>query len=225
MKYYIIYLLLGIFLLSSCGKKWKKPTHISTTFLIDNTNSGLVNISSGNITISEIDFNGTREQGTKNVSFIKPYDNGLIIPLSPSKSVSDITFDIPQGTYTEMKLNIKSKTLNNSPSLSINGSYTNTLSVTIPLVFNLDADENVEIIPKSTNGETEFTLVENRTSKMNIKLNPVYWFQTVTQIMLENADSTDIGGIMTIVISKNSNENIYNMVVNRIQDGNLATFD
>lgn len=225
MKYSIPFLLLFAVLLQSCGKKWKEPTHISSIFLLSNPNSGLVKIVSGNIVINELDFNGTRKQGTKNVSFVKNYDGGLTIPLVSSKTSSDILFDIPQGTYTEMNFKIKLKDFNNNPSITLNGTYINTLSVSVPLIFNLNADENIETAPRSSNGGTEIILIENKPAQVNIDLNPYYWFQTISQVLLENADLTDVGGVMTIIINKDNNEDIYNSVVGRIKDGNDSVFE
>lgn len=225
MKYIITFtLLVVIFLLPSCGKKWKKPTHISCFFLLNNSSPGLVNITSGNIVISEIDFNGKRKQGTTNVSFQKNFDNGLNIPLSLSKSVSDIIFDIPQGTYTTADFNIKIKDLNNNPSLTLTGTYINTLSVSVPLIFTMDADETIEPTSKSANGGTEIILIENKPPQLNINLNPNYWFQSISQYMLESAELTDVDSVMTIQINKDKNPEIYNLIVGRIKNGSEAVF-
>lgn len=249
------YLLFCVALLCSYGcqkKKWKKPAHFNCTLALNNPNTGLVQIHYGNFTVEEINFNGTRKQGEKNISFNKMFDNGISVYTEyyhPTYSASyqsyhqsyyqsytqknsqpnpEIIFDIPQGTYTGINFNLKLSSFSNNKSLVLNGTYTNSFGTKIPVVFTLDASVNILPFSKFTNGGNEIVFVEGKTYETKVNFDPGYWFASVSQSMLQNANLTSSGwgwGNNVMYINKTDNANIYDIVVGRIKDGNEIVFN
>jgi hypothetical protein len=218
---------LGILVLfSSCGKKWKKPTDVAYLFQMNsNVSSSYVRINSGTIVLEELDFDGTRKQGENEISFDKKFENGQTITFTSSPSNSGISFDIPQGTYTEIRIRLKIKDFNSNNSLTLSGYYINTVNDTLPVLFDFAKSETIEIKAASANGSPEIVLMEDKPSGATVVLHPHYWFSTVTQNMLENADTTIINGIPSILVNENDNEDIYDLIIGRIRDGSEVLFN
>lgn len=173
---------------------------------------------SGNIMIANFTFDGKRVRGG-DVYFTKTYSQGLNIFFDPNTAVSEWNFDIPQGTYT--KINISYKTYGNSGDkhIVVKGTYKNTVNNMIyPVQFEFEAEEYYNIVAKTTSGSTEIVLSKDVSASALIKADPVYWFQTVTTSMMNNATLTTINGNPTILISDATNEDIYDAVRDRMDD-------
>lgn len=252
------FLLLIVFLLillcHGCQKKkWKKPAHITCSLELDNSSTGLIKIHYGNFTVEEVAFDGTRKQGANNISFEKKYDGGSVmytpyyqpaytstyisyytsyyqsyLQSGSQASPSIITFDIPQGTYTNFDLELKLKTINNNQSLVLHGTYTNSFFMKIPVVFTLEAGETIIPVAKTSNGGTEFVFVEGQTYAGKIVFNSTHWFESISKNMLESANLTSVGwgwGNNVMYIDKTNNTNIYDIVVARIKSDSEIIFN
>lgn len=175
--------------------------------------------------LEELDFDGTRKQGQNDISLVKKFETGFNIPFNQNASGTGITFNIPQGTYTEIRISLRVKDFNNAPSIILNGYYVNTIGNTLPVYFEYENNEHIEIAAKTSSGNTEIVLIEDKPSNAAIILNPHYWFGPVTQNMLETADTTIINSVPNIIITKDDNEDIYDLIINRIRDGNEVIFN
>ncbi|MEW6468339.1 MAG: hypothetical protein AB1458_05405 [Bacteroidota bacterium] len=218
-----VYFLLALsFLIASCEKKWKKPTDVSFGFQLNsNSGSGLIKFTSGYILLDRIDFDGERKQGSNNVDFSKDYDPNVQIDLSTINLSSGIAFDIPQGTYTRIDLNVRTEEQQNSmPNLVIYGTYINTINDTLAVQFEFNSGESFEITAQSSSGGNEIVLIEDQPSTTKIVFNPKYWFDVVPQSMLDSANITIVNGVQTIIVSENDNQDIYQLAADRIRDGN-----
>lgn len=237
--------LLVLILLSACQKKkWKKPVHIACSLELTDSNTGLVKIHYGSFIVKEIDFDGSRKQGANSISFNKKLETEAAIytpyyqssytstytfyyssyyasytQLNPEAS-PEITFDIPQGTYSQFNLDLKLKINSANQSLVLYGTYTNSFQIKIPVVFSLDIAETIS--SSASNGEIVF--VEGNDYKASIVFNTANWFESVSQNMFENANLTTVGfwpwGNKVMYINKNENSAIYDLIVGRIRTGN-----
>lgn len=226
--YIIAGVLLVVITFSSCEKKkWKKPTDVSFGFRLNsNSGNGLIKFSSGYFLLSRIDFSGDRNQGSSPVEFSKDYEPNSQIYFNPNVLSGSISFDIPQGTYTKIDMKVRTEEQqNNAPTLIIYGTYINTISDTIAVRFEFTSGESFEIQGVNSSGGTEILLMEDKPSSTSIIFNPKYWFDVVPQSMLESATIVLESNIQTMIINESDNDDIYQLVVGRIKDGNELIFN
>lgn len=228
-KPYIKYILaLVVIFFVSCkeskNKKWKIPTDVSFKMDINRSVAlgGALSWTNGNIVVGDFTFEGERIQGD-DVYFTKTYSSGLKILFDPNTTVSEWDFDIPQGSYTKIKISYKTFGNSGDEHIVLNGTYKNTINnIIYPVRFEFEVEESYEIVAKSSSGSTEIVLNKDVAAFALIKADPVYWFQTVTTNMMDNAALVNIGGNQTIVISKSVNGDIYEAVRDRMDD-NVTT--
>lgn len=227
MKQLIVLILsIGIFSFSSCGKKWKKPTEVSFKFQLNsNSNSGLVKFTSGFLTLNKISFMGDRKQGQNHIDLNQSFNNNLQVNFSQTASSSGIIFDIPQGTYDKIEVQMGTDGDQTGTSLLIFGYYVNALNDTIALQFEFPADDAINIQAQNASGGNQIVLIEDQPSNPSVIMNPNYWFASVSQSMLDGATQNLILGVPTIVINDNDNSDIYELVADRLKDGNEIVFN
>lgn len=220
--YIKIIIVLFIIFSVSCkkSKKWKIPTDVAFKMDINHSTGlgGALAWTSGNIMIANFTFDGKRVRGG-DVYFTKNYTAGLNVFFDPNTTVSEWAFDIPQGTYT--KINISYKTFGNpgDKHIVVKGTYKNTVNSNIyPVQFEFEAEEFYNIVAKTSSGSTEIVLSKDISSTALIKADPVYWFQTVTTTMMNNAALVTISGTPTILITDAANGDIYDAVRDRMDD-------
>ncbi len=230
----LLFFIIACCLFSSCNdkKKWKLPTELSTTVNIRNTISPSNNIvfTKGSITLSEFQFDGERDQG-EDMFFVKPLEV-LNIPFS-GNYVNELNFDIPQGTYSKIIISLKTQSpvsakedpLNNNHgegSISIEGTYTDYEGNQYPLYFDLNTAEHFSVIAKSNSGNNQILFDKDVPMTANISFDPVYWFQTISSSMLDEiTDEMDMeqesnNNSEAILINKDHNSALYDIIVNRI---------
>ena len=226
-KYFIRFFLLFIFVacIVSCNKKWKKPTDVYFAFQLNsNSNNGIVKFNAASINLDKIYFNGERSQGVKSVQLSQSITNQLIhIDTNPNST--GITFNIPQGTYSKIEIDLSIITNQNEPALNVYGTYIDTLdNDTSAIVFQLLDQQIINLIANQSGGATQISLVAGNPVTVNIILNPNYWFELITPALLENSNLQDVNGVETIFINANENVNLYNLILNRINTNNEAVF-
>lgn len=209
--------------LLSCGK-WKKTTTVDFQFEINKiSNISFLNFQGGHIHLQEISFEGGRKQG-KDVAFHHSAE-GIKADFTSGGTYPPIVLDIPQGTYNSIEVEVDNKEgVTGEPSILINGTYINGMGST-PFRFEFNSSETFEVEAEADNGGKEIVLIEDMPAIAKVVFDPNYWFSTVTQSMLDNATLTNIMGTPTIVISTSSNEDIYDIVVDRIDDATEAVFN
>lgn len=224
---HLTFLTLSVALLSvfSCGKKWKKPTDVSFKFQLNsNSNSGLVKFTGGFLILNKISFSGDRKQGQNHIELDQTFSSNLQVNLSQNTTGSGIKFDIPQGTYEKIEIKMETDCDQTGASLLIYGYYVNATNDTIALQFEFPADDAIKIQAKNSSGGNQIVLIEDQPSNPTVIMNPNYWFATVTQSELDSASQNIILGIPTIVINESDNSDIYELVVDRLKDGNEIIF-
>jgi len=231
MKKYISYILFLFILcgLFSCGKKWKETTQASFVFEINDDSNGYIQFDEGYIILHNFDFSGNREQGKKEVDFERNFGNqtnlAKVSLTGTSNTSYPIEFDIPQGTYTSIDIQIEiSMQQGNEQAVLLTGIYTKDNGSDIPLQFEFNQGISFTIKAQNQNGSGDIVLVEDKPAEATVILDPIYWFGTVSKNMLENASLKNIQGTPTLVVSHTHNSNIYDMVVGRIGSGNKVVF-
>lgn len=226
LKNILILLFLALLYFPSCKKnQLKKPTDVSFKADINraSNSSGSLIFTGGNINIAEFDIEGKRQQGD-DISFSKEFENGLLINFDPNNSIPEIDFDIPQGIYESLEISFK--TFENESDITITclGEYTKNSGTIIPLQFEFMSSEYFSISAEDDNGSANVTLDKDTPAIGLIIFDPIYWFEIIPPSSLENASLTELNGIETLLINESANENLYELIVSRIEESTEIFF-
>jgi len=220
-----------LFTSSSCKKKkekekWKLPTDVSFKMDINRSagSGGNLAFTGGTIILGSFTFDGKRSQAD-DVYFSNTY-SGLNIAFDPNNPVVALDFDIPQGTYSKITVSFQTDGKVGDDHIVVTGTYTHSVSgVTSPIRFEFEAEEFYTVISKDASGNSEIILDESVASTATITLDPVYWFQTISTNSLDNATLVSVSGVPTILITDANNEDIFDLVVDRVDDATDVVFD
>lgn len=219
LKSTIPFLISLLVLVVSCSKsEWKKPTDVTFMFDInkEKTMNGNLYFTGGEVILRELTFDGKRVQG-EDVYFEKEFDDGLDVLISSSVINSQLVFDIPQGTYTSIRIDFEAEE-SEDKLITIKGNYTNSNNKQFPVILEIEDIGIYDKIAKTKQGETEMNLVANQPSKAAIIFDPVYWFENISSSELDEAQTTFINGVETILISENSNEDLHDVIHDIIEN-------
>lgn len=218
----LIVIIFSLFMTQSCGKKWKKTTVCSFQFdITKGYGSNNLQFNTGYMILRKIKFTGDRKQGD-DVDFSN--DIYVQTDFATGNISAPVKYDIPQGTYKTIDLEVEVHDEGSVPSIQLNGTYINSVPDTIPVLFQFFSGETFKMQGTTQSGSNEIILIEGTPATTQITFNPVYWFGTVTKSMLDSATLTNISSVPTIVISNNDNQNIFNFVSDRIDESNKAIF-
>jgi hypothetical protein len=199
-------LLCSLLLITSCEKEdaFKNPTEV--VFNIEMNPQGIspsddLTFSDGYVVIHKFTVIGERAVG-EGFEFSRTFPNGLKIPFYNNLTFEDLSFELPQGGYSSLKVRLE--TANSStPNLFVEGNYdyNNPLkpSSTVHLAWN--AANTFEVMVLSPTGSNSFVLSETKKELPQIIFQPKLWFANVTELMLEDASfvsTTPQTQIMTI---------------------------
>lgn len=220
-RFYIIILSV---LFAGCKKnELKIPTDV--TFKIDiNRNisqEGHLVFTEGKMTIQDFSVEGDRKEG-ESISFSKSFPQGLNINFSPTINISELDFDIPQGDYSELVISFSTKYNSDNSNLSVRGRYTNASGVQTPLLYEFNDDDNISIEGEDKEDESTIVLDKDTPVSALVKFDPIYWFATVSNNLLDNAELVDVDGVQTILVNSSTNEDIYDKVVDRMEETALV---
>ena len=123
----------------------------------------------------------------------------------PAISLGSIS--LPEGTYKEIEFKIETAPNGADAAFLLNGTYTNG-GVTTPVVFKVTAPLEV----KTEKENFTITAGTNYTAITSFDLSLLS--QGITEVMLNNATRTN----GTIEISATSNTNLYNILIDRLDD-------
>lgn len=201
--------ILGIF---ACSKvnQWKQPTAVCFNINIaeETVMDGALFFKEGYITVESFKFDGSRAEGG-DVYFTKDYEKELETFFGATE-VSDLEFDVPQGVYTGINLEITSAVQNKKPNLVVNGHFRSNTGKTCPVRFELNKMEKFSVIGEDLfKNDTEVDLAQVSKTKATILLEPAQWFSVLTKETLEQAEKVSLDGINTILINNTVNEQLY----------------
>ncbi len=114
---------------------------------------------------------------------------------------------IPAGTYTQVEFKITIDQIGNNPALQLNGQYTNGTGGVTPVVFNLNSLFEL----KAEQNNVTVTGSGSITALTTLDLSIIS--SGITQALLNSATVTN----GKIVIAATSNINLYNIIINNLQ--------
>lgn len=228
MKYlFYTFLISSILTVSSCIKdELTKPAEVTFQFLIDNEqlDGKFMDFQSGTIVVKEIGFEGYRETG-EDVFFTSDFDSAILADLGNGTTSELIRFDIPQGIYQHINLSIEIDSTIQDPSLTLNGIYNSVRNGQIPVIFEFDYHEILNLNPEPGHGKAKIVLNKDIPTTAVTLISTGFLFQIANSRMLESAEITQREGESVIVISKDVNQNIFNLIVNRLGNSFTVLFN
>ena len=166
---------------------------------------------SGIITIREVVFDG--DNG--NISVSRTVEQIAVIDYATGTITPDVIVTVPAGTYTSINLGIELQDENSTPSVVIEGTYTNSDDEIIPIRFEFNSGEVFEA------DATSVVLVEGTNVVAKITFDALSWFSTISAVQLDNASLTE----GTIIISETKNANLFDIVADRLDVETQAVFE
>jgi len=146
------------------------------------------------------------KQGVNELEFRKTQLQQIDLFASVAVGLGNVV--IPAGTYTEVEFKIDLNQNGSNPSMELNGTYTSGTGIVTPVVFTLNglfqlkAEQNNVVITSNSS----FTALTT--------LNLAFVSSGITQALMNSA--TISAG--KINISASSNTNLYNIIVNNLQN-------
>lgn len=177
----------------------------------------------GYIIMASFEFEGDREQA-REVAFSREYEQGLTIAFTSDQVVEALKFQIPQGNYTSISIAFETFEGFGENNLVVEGSYQNSEGIRYPLVFALGSSESFEIEAESYSDGDQIIVKKEAPVSAYIKLNPVHWFKNIPLSLLDEAEVVLWNGVSTILISEEVNEEIYDLIEDRLAEAAEVIF-
>ena len=170
---------------------------------------------SGYIWLTEVEFEGHYASGDSievNVERSSKIDfaTGVATP-----SLDGIA--IPAGDFVELELEVELRDEDAQPSIVMEGMYTRTDNTQAPIRFEYNSGETFE-----AEYEKPVTILDGETVLSRIVFDPDVWFSVVSNEALDNATVNTDG---VIVISESSNEGIFDLVADRLDESAESEFE
>lgn len=207
---------LFLFLIASC-KKYKKPAEVKFYTDIEHTSTlSHITFNEGYVVLKDFEFDGDRQKGD-DVYFKSDYPDGQLVSFDETLEIEALDFQIPQGIYKRLNLRMRTSDDISNTSMFIKGFYTNTSGIDIPLQIELEDEQSFDVRAEDDEDEI-IVLDETITSKAMIRFDPYYWVSPISINAFENASLVNVDGTNTLLINKNNNEDIYDIILDRVDD-------
>ena len=167
---------------------------------------------SGFITIREIVFDGDLAGGN---SVSITHEQIAVIDYATGTITPEIFIEVTSGTYTSVNLGIELQDDGAEPSMVLEGIYTNSDDVVIPIRFEFNSGEVFEANANSVTIEGNTDLIAK------ITFDALDWFSVIGASELDEAIQTN--GI--IIISETLNSDIFDAVADRLDVGTEIIFE
>jgi hypothetical protein len=221
----------SILIMHSCIKdEFTRPVRVAFSVRIDEQykSDDTLSFESGEIILKNIRFDGKREAGgdysfsTESGKKFGP--QVFYIESGSPQTIAD--FDMPQGIYTSMRWRFElSNGLerleydddNDTPGLILKGSYINPEGETVSIRIEIDPYELFECISLTGTGKTSIDIISGKEYNAKLCFDPYFAFRAISAKTLEDADYSDDESPPLLLISSDSNEELYEMILFRLQ--------
>lgn len=220
MKNVLLHLLvLSVFMFSCTKEDLKEPTDTKISFDINRnpSQSGHLKFNSGEIRLAAFKLDADRTLGD-DLLVEREFSSGLFIEFDANSQIAELAMDLPQGQYNSIEVEFETFDDLGQNNLVVEGEFTNSMSQSIPVRFEFNSSENFSIVLTENSVGADILLDASFSSKIELKMDPVYWFDIVPTSMLENAMLTNIQGVNTLLITGSVNEPIHDFIVDRIDE-------
>lgn len=177
----------------------------SGTFLTDQSKAlnGELVINSGTILFESVEFEAESENELVEIEF--ELEGDVLFDFETVETTPDISsIVVPAGTYEEIEIELEIKNGGDTPSIVMEGVYTDQEGTEHPLRFEFNADQAFEVeMEGSIVFEADVSFIAL------VTIDPASWFSELTDHDMTSATKNEDN---IIVISSTSNTSIYNTV-------------
>ena len=208
------------FLVISCQKdELTRPAEVQVKFKMGRQvqENEHFSFSEGSFQIKSIYLTGDREKG-EDISFTSDFGTLIEADLSSGTAMPPIHFDLPQGSYNNIELVVTT-----GSAIAISGLYKRAapLLPDTPVTLELDIEE-FKLQVENEDRLSDISLDKTTGAVIEVYLNPIDWFETVPLVNLEGATLETVNGLPSMVISKDSNQRLYENLNVRIPEALMA---
>jgi hypothetical protein len=226
-----------ILIMQSCSKdEFTRPVSISLSVMINEqykTNNTL-SFEKGEIALKQINFSGKREVGEDysfNTESGKEFGQYTFYPDNVNaEAITD--FDLPQGIYTQMMWKFQLfdglKGINQdddgddddnyeTPGLSLGGQFIKPDGEIVKIRIEIDPFESFECMSVAETGDKNINIISGRTYNAILYMDPYFVFRAISSESLKEADYSDDELLPVLLISSSSNEDLYEIILFRLQ--------
>ena len=229
--FYIFFFVCFVFL-SSCEKdELTLPVEVSLDFAIKpyHAETGLkasngFDVNQGAVIIQSLEFDGRRDEG-EDYFFTKQFDIPLQAQMHNGNVNQQVSFDIPQGVYKRIELNLSLGLEEGEYAFQLKGTFQRGPLEEIPIVFEYSFNEEVRIRAKNKEGNEQIVLKKDNPSTATILVDVPFMFQLINPGMIQMAETTVIDNNETILINLENNTDIFNLLANRLEKSMRVLFE
>ncbi|TYP77326.1 hypothetical protein [Aquimarina intermedia] len=215
----LAYLLMSFALVLSCSDDdSNQESTLNVTAGYAFTANKMVNslkFTSGYIWLTEVEFEGHYASGDSIEVEVKRSSKIDLATGVATPSLDDIV--IPTGDFVELELEVELRDEDAQPSIVMEGTYTRTDGSQAPIRFEYNSGETFE-----AEYEKPVTILDGETVLSRIVFDPNIWFSVVPNDALDNA-TVNADGV--IVISGTSNQGIFDLVADRLDESTESEFE
>jgi len=215
---------------SSCEKEdYTKPVEVSFEFTMDSLQlnespkSGSFTIDKGTLIVQTFEFDGRRDQGD-DYYFTSEFSTPLRAELHNQNTNQNVSFDIPQGIYNRIEINL-SLGDGNENALCLEGSFRRGPFDEVPILFEYAFQEQVRITARNKQDSEQIVLSTDNPVKATIRINVPNLFQFVNMNMIRNAEMVQENGVDVIKINNENNNSIFNLIATKLDNSIQVVFE
>lgn len=199
-----------------CGSKWKKtaPMPVSLEMQTADPGQGHLQITGGELVVKKFSFEGNRVQ-SNDVGFEEEFEPRKTYAIANGGTPTDLNYDIPQGTYTEVDTEIRFRGDDDGLSVLITGNFLDGANTT-PFRFETEDQIDVRLETAFASNASEVIFEKDDAMPAVIELSVIAWLSGLSSNLLAGADIETVQGVPTILITKDNNESLYALVLARI---------
>jgi hypothetical protein len=203
------------FLLSSCKNEFKETAPVQVSLKLTNPFiSNSISINGGSAHIGSFGITGDRKQGD-DVTFLNSFSSETTADLSSGAINPLINFDLFQGTYTRLDVNLGFNPTSSNGAIELLGEFTeeDEEDEYSKIVFRYDSEI---ILNWNLAISEEINIVADQNSEVFIELDANYLFSGIPQSLWHHCSSENINGEEIIFITSQKNTAIYSILIGRL---------
>jgi hypothetical protein len=222
-----------ILVVYSCQKdELTEPTSVDLEFSMDsytcNGDGGAKSgtsfeMTEGTMIVESIEFDGRRDVG-EDYFFTSDFSEPLIAQMHIQQTSQNVSYDIPQGVYNRIELNFSIGD-GNEDALCLQGKYQKGPLDEIEIRFEYSFKEQIRVRARNNKEEEQIVLKSNADLKAKVIFDVPHFFQFVNMNMIKNAEVIQVEGKDLILINSNSNTNIFNVLIPKLDNSIRVIFD
>lgn len=212
-----LWLFLG---LSACKKAdWKNPSSMQMSIDIyrQPSSDGKLWFDGGFVRLSQIELQGKRLQGDDVLYTLSL--NNLRVDFQ-TEGAPQVAWDMPQGDYHYLQFKIQTT---QTQTLSLRGTCVRSNDI-VPVCLDLNVPVEFLLLALNNQPQTADLSINAQNSYLfRWQINPIYWFETVSAVLWDEAELSEVDQVPTLCISKDKNTPIFDKITNRIAEGSTIT--